>query len=239
MKNNRIKKWFYLSGLGISLLVLPLFSDISAHDYLTGYKMTVIKKIHEDKSLSVRYELNMDPDAKETIEHKRNIFLRNHYQLIEEKKDHAYYLIAIKSFPPASGEKPFGDELAEFRITSRHDTFYFREHFFNFLLRDEVDSSSIRKDTAMVKVLMADTEYEFKTIMPGLITYAGIGESARDTALWQYDIESLFHRRTLSMTTFSCIHRDEDITYIIYLIAALLLAIAGLMIYRNRVVSHA
>ncbi len=76
--------------LQIPVLLFMFFgeqvSSLSAHEFLTGYKVTVLTRVYEDGSLSLQYELNLDPDAAETIAHKRGIFARNGYRMTEIKK---------------------------------------------------------------------------------------------------------------------------------------------------------
>ncbi len=119
----------------------------------------------------------------------------------------------------------------------RNDTFYFREVFHNYLIRDEIASSNLKKDAATAKVLMADTEYLFMVIMPGRVIESATGQVVRDTVQWQFDIEELFPAETLNMSAASVIERDEDVSGVLILVSVLLIILSGLMWYRNRIVS--
>ncbi len=224
-----IKNILFLSAC---TAVLIMSGRVSAHEFLTGYKVTVLTRVYEDGSLSVRYELNLDPDAAETIAHKRLIFSRNGYELTEQKKENAYIMTAARTFSPDGS--PWKDEMSEWSVTCRNDTFYYQEDFFNFLIHDEISGSDLKKDSATAKVLMADTEYLFRTILPGRVLESSAGQILKDTVQWQYDIEQLFGRRTINMSASSRIERDEDVAGALMLIAILILAVSLLLWIRNK-----
>lgn len=211
-------------------------SSLSAHEFLTGYKVTVLTRVYEDRSLSIKYELNLDPDAAETIAHKRGIFERNGYRMTEIKKENALILTAAKSYPTNGHQSEHSDELSRISVICRNDTFYYREVFHNYLIRDEIASSNLKKDTATAKVLMADTEYLFMVIMPGRVVESATGQAVRDTIQWQYDIEELFPAVSLNMSAASVIERDEDVSGVLILVSVLLFLLSGLMWYRNKIV---
>lgn len=216
-----------------------LSGRLQSHEFLTGYKVVVQTRIYEDGSLSVRYDLNLDPDAAETIAHKRQIFSRNGYELTEQKKENAYLITAVKHFSPSGKLSTGSDELSERRVMCRRDTFYYHETFLNFLIRDELSGSNLNKDTATAKVLMADTDYLFQMIFPGRILEASTGQVLNDTVQWQYDVEQLFHKQEFVMEASSVIDRDEDVSGVLMMIAALVLAISALLWYRNKSLSRA
>jgi hypothetical protein len=164
------------------------------------------------------------------------IFKSNRYELTEQNIDNAYIMTATKTFSPSGQNGVWTDELAERHVICRGDTFYYHEIFFNFLIHDEIAGSNLKNDTATAKVLMADTDYQFNTILPGLALESSTGQTLKDTVQWQYDIEQLFDKHTIMMSAAGVIDRDEDVGGAILMISVFIMMIAALLWIRNKVI---
>ncbi len=206
---------------------------LNAHEALTGYKVQVYTTIYDDGSAYRLIEINMDPDAHETIQHKRQFFSRNGYHLSEHSEEQGMVLLASRTFD-ANSVRNARDEFSEIGITMRGDSVYFSETFFTQIVSEEVKSSDLSNDLSAAKVMMADIKFCFHTVFPGRITDAGSGKNSGDTLKWQYDVEQVFQKPSLKMAGASVIQRGDELSWLTGLIGLLFIVIAGLIVLRQR-----
>ncbi len=99
----------------------------------------------------------------------------------------------------------------------------------------EIERSDLKNDLPAAKVLMADTRFEFITIMPGKIDSINLGTFDQQTATWVFDIEQFLQKESVLMRVHSITARGEWQIWPLLLISILLFIIAYLFRLKNKI----
>lgn len=202
---------------------------------LSGYKALVRTTVYEDGSIARRVELGLNPDIKESIQFKKNFLTENGYDVYERTTDSSFYLVATKATGAFNkNENIFSDGISSITVRRIGDEFQYQEEFFSAILQEEVGKSDLRNDEATAKVLLADTQFDFVTKLPGRILSVNAGDFDKDQARWTYDIEQLFKHTSFTMEARSTIVREETLIWAVFLIGLILMAIGVLLLIKSK-----
>jgi hypothetical protein len=219
----------------IFLLAVLLSVSGGNETALSGYEANIRTVVYEDGSLSRTIELSLNPDNKESTKWKKDFLTKNGYRTEEKNSDDNFYLVAAKVYTPSKNNgMHFDDELSRISLQKQNDEFLYREEFLTAFVMNEVNASDLRNDKPAAKVLLADTQYNFYTTMPGKIEGISSGEYNKNIAHWNFDIEQLFNHPTLEMATTSSTAREENVNWLILFTGVLLLLISALLAMKNR-----
>ncbi|MBL7994673.1 hypothetical protein JNM05_04805 [bacterium] len=202
---------------------------------LSGYKALVRTIVYEDGSIARRVELGLNPDIKETIRFKKEFLIENGYDVYEKATDSSFYLIGSKTVGASTKkENVFSDGISSIGIRRVEDEFQYHEEFFTAFVMEEVKKSDLRNDEAAAKVLLADTQFDFVTTLPGRMISVNSGEFDQSQARWKYDVEQLFKHPSFIMEAKSSIKRDETLIWAVFLVGLLILTMGVLMLIKMK-----
>jgi hypothetical protein len=217
------------------IIVLGLFLPESHQTRLSGYQADIKTIVYEDGSISRTIALNLNPDVKESTKWKREFFIKNGYRVEERNQDDDFLIVASKVYTPSKENGThFNDEFSRISLQRQADEFLFKEEFLTAFVMGEISASDLRDDKPAAKLLLADTQYNFFTTMPGKIAGVSSGEFNKNAAHWNFDIEQLFNHTVLEMATTSTIARDENVIWLILLTGVLLVTMGVLFLLKNR-----
>lgn len=221
-----------------SVLMFLLFSVLlqpADETSLSGYKALVRTIVYEDGSIARRIELGLNPDIKETIRFKKEFLVENGYDVYEKATDSSFYLIGSKTAGASmKNENIFSDGISSIGIRRVEDEFQYREEFFTAFVMEEVKKSDLRNDEAAAKVLLADTQFDFVTTLPGRMISVNSGEFDQSQARWKYDVEQLFKHPSFIMEAKSSIKRDEALIWAVFMVGLLILTMGVLMLLKMK-----
>lgn len=216
-----------------------VFLQPSDETSLSGYKAFIRTTVFEDGSIARKVELGLNPDIKESIRFKKTFLSENGYTVYEKATDSSFYLIGSKSTGPfTKNENIFSDGISSIRIRKSEDEFQYREEFYTALVIEEVKKSDLRNDEAAAKVLLADTQFDFVTVLPGRMLSVNTGEFDKNEARWSYDIEQLFKHPSFVMEARSSIARNEALIGAVFLIGLILLVMGVLLLIKTKYILH-
>lgn len=202
---------------------------------LSGYKVFVRTIVYEDGSIARKVELGLDPDTKESIKYKKKFLVENGYDVYEKETDSSFYLIGSKITEASrKSENIFSDGISSINIHRVEDEFQYHEEFFTSFVMEEVKKSDLRNDEAAAKVLLANTQFDFVTQLPGRMIGVNSGEFDKNEAHWKYDVEQLFKNASFVMEAKSSIQRDETLIWVIFLVGLLILSMGVLMLMKKK-----
>ena len=199
---------------------------------IAGYKAKITTRIFEDCSLWRSVELDLNPDIPEGLVFKKARLEKYGYNCREIVTDSSLTLTAERVFLCATDSCEFEDAFGSFRIRRIDNEILFREQFSNHFLMDEVQGSMVRQDTAAAKVLLADTQFDFKILVSGKMVRVNIGEFDRNSAWWRYDIEELYSHEFMVMEAVFSVERRDTIAYVGFFIGGILVVIALLFLLK-------
>lgn len=200
---------------------------------LQGFQANIRTHVYEDLSVARTIELIMEGDNRESIRYKRDFFKKSGYEIVEKSSEH---WVITKVYPTSNGRtEVFQDDLSKIFVERRGDQFLFQEEFFNRFIINEIDRSDLKNDRPAAKVLMADTRFEFKTVLPGRIDSINLGAFEERTATWIFDIEQLFQKDSYVMRAHSETARGEWQIWPLLLISFLLFVMAYLFRLKNKI----
>jgi hypothetical protein len=203
---------------------------------LSGYKALIRTTIYEDGSIARKVELNLNPDNKEAIQFKKKFLTDNGYVVYEKATDSSFYLVGSKDVGDfVKNENVFSDGLSSIRIRKIEEEFEYREEFFTAIVVEEVQNSDLRNDEAAAKVLLADTQFDFQTKLPGRMLSVNTGEFDQNEARWKYDIEQLFKNPSFIMEAKSSVARDEVLIGVVLMIGLLIMTMGLLWLIKIKI----
>lgn len=218
----------FLMSFLVSVLLQP-----TQGTSLSGYKVYVRTMVYEDGSIARMVELNLNPDNKEAIQFKKKFLTDNGYEVYEKATDSSFYLMASKAVGAfTKNENVFSDGLSSIRIRKAAEEFEYREEFFTAMVVEEVQNSDLRNDEAAAKVLLADTQFDFVTKLPGRMLSVNTGEFDQEEARWRYDIEQLFKNPSFVMEAKSSVARDEALIWVVFMIGVLTMTMGALWLLK-------
>jgi len=214
------------------LLALTVFSfSALSEPALTGYKGYVKTTVYEDGSISRRIELVFGIDEREDAQTQKDFFIQNGYRVNEHAETNEFHLVAEKVCPASSSEmETCNDAFSKILLERKNGQFTFTEDFQTQFIRDEIAQTDLKDDRATVRVLMAELQYRFITMLPGKITSSSSGQFHVDTCEWHYDVEQLLTTASLKMTAQSELQRQDHFLWG-YLLAGVMLITIGILIY--------
>ncbi len=217
----------------VSFLVFVLLYP-SQETSLSGYKAFVRTTVYEDGSIARRVELNLNPDNRDAILFKKKFLTDNGYEVYEKSTDSSFHLVASKAVGSfTKNENVFADGLSSVRIRKADEDFEYHEEFFTAIVVEEVKNSDLRNDEAAAKVLLADTQFDFSTRLPGRMISVNTGEFDQNEARWKYDIEQLFKNASFVMEARSTTERDETLIWAVFLIGAMMMTMGILWLIKS------
>jgi hypothetical protein len=216
----------------ICLILLTILSLSDTEASVSGYKTKVRSIVFEDGSVSRSIQIVLSGESREGLAFKRQFLERNGYAILEKTVDDLPCLEATKLFVPSPTDTVLADGFARIAVRRLKDSLFYREEFFTAILTDEVAATELKNDRATAKVLLADTQFEFVTLLPGRILTSSSGDFHQDSTWWSYDIEQLFNNRSFSMAAHSTIAREEELLWIVGLIAVLMMGTGFLLLIK-------
>lgn len=203
---------------------------------LSGYKALVRTTVFEDGSIARNVELGLNPDIKEAIRFKKNFLIENGYDVYEKATDSSFYLVGSKTTAAfRKNENVFSDGISSISIRRVEDEFHYREEFYTAFVMEEVKKSDLRNDEAAAKVLLADTQFDFVTTLPGRMISVNSGEFDKNEARWKYDIEQLFKNPSFIMEAKSSIERDDTLIWAVFMIGLMILVMGFLLLIKTKI----
>ncbi len=216
-----------------SLILLLLHG--TSWGQLTSYKAEVFSYVYEDGSAARRIILNYSRDEKDLVIAKRQFFAGQQYAVHDYPDGENYFLIAEKSW--TSGD--LSDEFAATRIRITDGHISFENKFLTNLVRKDVEVNGLQNDFATAKVLLADLQFSFYTILPGRITESSSGDIRQDTTVWTYDVEQILHHDYFEMSATSMVDRQDGTIWYLFFTGLAMTGISVLLFIKARVSKQA
>lgn len=202
---------------------------------LVGYKASIRTIVFEDGSISRMIRVALTAHQPDALAFKKEFLTRNGYLVVERTMDDMPALEATKVFVPTRFEPLLKDQVSHISVHQVQDTVFYHEIFSTVFLTGEVAASDLKNDLPAAKVLLAETEFDFLTVLPGKVMAAASGDFSQDSIRWNYDVERMFANASFVMTAQSSVARQEELIWIVYAIGIMMSMIGVLLLIKSHI----